>query len=124
MSYSISELSKEFDLTPRTLRHYEDLGLVAPKRKRLKRLYSKKDHARIELICRGKRLGFTLDEIKEFLSLYNVKDQQVNQMSYLLGRCKEKLVRLEVQKEDIDQTLSELSGIKIKIEKYLNKSRK
>ena len=122
MSYTISDLAKEFEVTPRTLRHYEELDLLAPKRDGTSRVYSKKDYAKIALICRGKRLGFSLDEIKEFLSLYHMKDYQVNQMSFLRNKCVEKLDRLEVQKKDIDQTLYELKDIQAKIETYLKTS--
>jgi len=123
MHYTISDLAKAFDLTPRTLRHYEELTLLSPKRDGTNRIYSKQDYAKIALICRGKRLGFSLEEIKEFLNLYDVNDHQVNQMSYLLEKCEDKLARLQVQKQDINRTLSELTDIKSQIESYLKTSR-
>ena len=79
-TYSIRQLSKEFDVTARALRFYEDKGLISPERKGQTRLYSPRDRARLQLILRGKRLGFSLVEIHEILDLYTPKDHGAAQM--------------------------------------------
>lgn len=106
--YSISQLAAEFGLTPRTIRFYEDEKLLAPKRVGLNRVYSHRDRARLILICRGKRLGFSLAEIKEFLDLYDVDSARVGQASYALKRAHERIAALEAQQRDLEQTLAEL----------------
>ena len=79
-TYSITELCREFSVTPRTLRFYEQKGLLAPARRGWTRLFSYRDRARLQLILRGKRVGFSLEEIKEMLDLYNLKDGQLTQL--------------------------------------------
>src|SRR5262249_53367270 len=79
-TYSITELCREFDVTPRTLRFYEQKVLLAPARRGWTRLFSYRDRARLQLILRGKKVGFSLEEIKEMLDLYNLKDGQLTQL--------------------------------------------
>jgi DNA-binding transcriptional MerR regulator len=106
--YAIGDLAREFDVTLRTLRFYEDKGLVNPRRDGLNRLYSRRDRARLKLVLMGKRVGFSLTEIKDMLDLYDLRDGQVAQLKVALGRFNEQIAVLERQKKDIEQALSEL----------------
>ena len=107
-SYSIADLAAEFRVTARTLRHYEDAGLISPAREGQARIYSAADHARLAWIMRGKRVGFSLAEIAEMLNLYDLGDGRVEQRRVTLKRCRERLAALENQREDIDETIAEL----------------
>lgn len=118
-TFSISELAEEFRVTPRTIRFYEDQGLLAPTRDGLNRIYSHRDRARLTLICRGKRLGFSLAEIKDFLDLYDVDDRQIEQMRFALAHGRERIASLEVQLADVQQTLSELRALESQIVEHL-----
>jgi len=106
--YSIRDLSDEFDITPRALRFYEDKGLIAPERKGLQRIYNRRDKARISLILRGKRLGFSLAEIRDWLDLYELQDGQVAQAQRLLDASHGRMDALVQQREDIEATIQEL----------------
>jgi len=110
-TYTIRELTKELRVTARTLRHYEDQKLIAPGRRGLTRLYSFEDRARIMIILRGRRLGFTLREMREVLRMYDFKDSQ-SQAEMLAARKKfrERVEQLEQQKRDIDEALRQLTG--------------
>ena len=106
--YSIGELSKEFDVTLRTLRFYEDKGLLNPNRRGTTRLYSRRDRSRLNLIQMGKRVGFSLDQIKEMLDLYDLGDAQVPQLKVALTRFEEQISRLKQQRIDIDRVIDEM----------------
>ena len=118
-SFTISELAAEFGLTPRTIRFYEDEGLVSPGRSGMNRVYSRRDRARLELICRGKRLGFSLAEVKEFLDLYNRDQRQIEQMKYAASLARQRIESLEIQLEDVKQTLTDLRRIEKEMVDYL-----
>lgn len=118
-SFTISELAAEFGLTPRTIRFYEDEGLISPGRSGMNRVYSRRDRARLELICRGKRLGFSLAEVKEFLDLYNRGPLQIEQMRYAAGLARQRIESLEQQLEDVKQTLTDLRRIEEEMVDYL-----
>ncbi|WP_343716401.1 MerR family DNA-binding transcriptional regulator [Inquilinus sp.] len=120
-SYSIGDLAAAFDITPRSIRFYEDEGLLSPERAGLTRIYSHRDRARLALICRGKRLGFSLAEIKEFLDLYDRDHGQVGQMSYFLGRARARRAALETQLVDVQQTIEDLKGIEDEIVTFLKR---
>ncbi len=107
--FTISDLSSEFSLTTRTLRFYETRGLLDPKRRGQTRLYSRRDRARLKLILQGKRVGFSLSEIKEMLDLYDLKDGQTTQLRVSLKRFKERIVDLERQKENIEEAITDLN---------------
>lgn len=109
MQYTISDLAQEFDITPRTLRFYEDKGLIAPARIGQKRLYAARDHARLRLIMRGKRVGFSLTEIGEMLDLYDRNDNQVGQLTTTLDQCRHKISLLTRQQRDLEATVAELT---------------
>ncbi len=106
--YTISQLAQEFGLTPRTIRFYEDEGLLTPERSGTSRVYSHRDRARLILICRAKRLGFSVADIKEFLDLYTVDADGSTQLAYILKRARERIAALERQRGDVEQMLSEL----------------
>ena len=107
--FTISDLSSEFTVTTRTLRFYEARGLLGPRRRGQTRLYSRRDRARLKLILQGKRVGFSLNEIKEMLDLYDLKDGQTTQLQVSLKRFKERIRDLERQKEDIEEAITDLN---------------
>jgi DNA-binding transcriptional MerR regulator len=106
--WSIGELSREFGATPRALRFYEDKGLLSPARDGLNRHYSARDRARLQLILRGKRVGFSLIEIREMLDLYDLGDGQRAQMRRTLEKYLEQIELLKRQREDIEGAIAEL----------------
>ena len=107
-TYSIKELACDFGVTPRTLRHYEDQGLISPERQGQNRIYSAEDRVRLAWILRGKRVGFSLSEIGEMLDLYNVGDGRETQRAVTADRCRERIRALEAQRDDINATIEEL----------------
>jgi DNA-binding transcriptional MerR regulator len=108
-TYTIRQLTKEFDVTARTLRFYEDEGLIAPERRGQTRIYGSRDRARIILILRGRRVGFSLAEIREILDLYDTHhDGGVTQTLHARKKFEEQLHKLERQKVDIEDSLGEL----------------
>lgn len=107
-SFSISDLCAEFDVTPRALRFYEDEGLIGPERRGTQRIYSHRDRARLAWILRGKRVGFSLGDIKEMIDLYDVGDGRSTQKQVTLARCEDRIQVLENQKRDIDEHIAEL----------------
>ena len=110
-TYSISELAKEFALTTRAIRFYEDLKLLTPERAGATRVYGERERVRIKLILRGKRLGLSLAEIGELLDLYEVARNERAQLSKFLALLADRRARLLQQKEDIDATLAEIDGV-------------
>lgn len=108
--FSISDLCAEFDVTPRALRFYEDEGLIAPERRGTQRIYSHRDRARLAWILRGKRVGFSLAEIKEMIDLYDIGDGRRVQRQVTLERCRDRIALLERQKGDIDAAIAELQA--------------
>lgn len=109
--YTVNQLAEELGVTPRTLRFYEDKGLLSPNRQGNNRVYDKRDRARMKLILRGKRLGFSLAEIAEYLDLYKIDGSGVEQLRVLLRRVRERRGVLERQREDLEATVAELADI-------------
>ncbi|MEP3232230.1 MAG: MerR family DNA-binding transcriptional regulator [Hyphomicrobiales bacterium] len=109
MAFTIGDLAKEFDVSLRTLRFYEDKNLIHPRRDGVTRIYSRRDRARLKLVLMGKRVGFSLKEIKEMLDLYDLKDGQSTQLKVSLKRFNEQIALLEKQKQDVEQAIGELS---------------
>ena len=107
-SYTIQELAKEFKLTSRTLRFYGSKDLLQPTRAGVTRVFSHRDRGRLILILRGKRLGFSLAEIKEMLDLYDHDDGQVEQLRVTLEKSRRRIKELESQREDIDAAVVDL----------------
>lgn len=106
--YAIGELCEAFGVTPRALRFYEDERLIAPERRGTSRFYSDRDRARLSWILRGKRVGFSLNEIRELLDLYDLGDHRQTQRRVTIERCRQRIEALRRQKDDIDATISEL----------------
>ena len=107
-SLTIREMSEEFDVTARTLRFYEAKELLFPIREGQKRLYTKRDRARLKLIVKGKRFGFSLEEIRQLLDLYDMGDQQQTQLVKTYELAKERLKQLELQHYEHGETNKEL----------------
>ncbi len=111
IKYSISDLSKEFDITTRSIRFYEDQGLIAPTRKGQTRVYNQKDKVRLKLILRGKRLGFSLAETGRLFELYDVDKSSATQLNSILNLINDKKNDLKQQLEDINTVLVELNNL-------------
>ena len=108
-TWSIAQVADEFGVTHRTVRHYEDLGLISPERRGTTRVYHRRDRTRLGLILRGKRLGFPLEEIRTIIDLYDVPRGRRSQLEYVLGQIVDRRADLEQRRRDIDAALSELS---------------
>ena len=107
-SYTITDLSTEFDVTARALRFYEDEGLIAPSRRGIARIYSKRDRARLAWILRAKRVGFSLSDIRELIDLYDVGDGRKTQREVTIDKCRGRIGLLKQQRADIDHSIDEL----------------
>jgi len=109
--YSVTELAKDLGVTARALRFYEDKGLIEPRRIGNTRVYTHRDRGRLVLIMRGKRLGFSLREIREWLDLYEAGPGQRQQMEALVATAGERIAALKQQRRDIEATIAELKDI-------------
>lgn len=109
--YTVPELADDLGITPRTIRFYEQKGLVNPQRAGTTRVYTRQDRARLQIILRGKRLGFSLKEIADYLDLYHADPTQAEQIKMLIGRVRERISDLEEQRQVLDVTLDELREI-------------
>ena len=111
ITYAIGELAKEFDITTRSIRFYEDQGLITPTRRGQTRIYSQRDKVRLKLILRGKRLGFSLAETGRLFELYDVDKTSATQLKTIMELIAEKKNDLSQQLEDIKIVLIELSNL-------------
>lgn len=110
-TWTISELADEYAVTLRTLRHYEDLGLLSPERRGTARVFHHRDRIRLELILRGRRLGFSLDQIATIVNMYDEQPGERGQLEYLLDQIEDRREELEQRRRDIDETLAELDEV-------------
>ena len=122
-TYSISELAKEFDITTRSIRFYEDQGLLTPQRQGQTRIYSKRDRVRLKLILRGKRLGFSLAETGQLFELYDADKSSVTQLTTMLQLIELKKTELHQQLDDIKVVLMELITVEKRCRDTLTEAR-
>ena len=107
-SWTIRQIADEFGVTHRTVRHYEDLGLVTPERRGTTRVYHRRDRTRLGLILRGKRLGFPLEEIRTIIDLFDAPRGRRTQLEYVLGQIDERRADLEQRLRDVQDAIAEL----------------
>jgi DNA-binding transcriptional MerR regulator len=119
-TWSITDLASEYDVTLRTIRHYEDLGLIAPERRGTSRVFHPRDRVRLALILRGKRLGFSLDEIATIVNMYDAEPGEAGQLRYLLDQIARRREELEQRRRDIEETLAELAEVEQRCQQELN----
>lgn len=119
---SAPELANRLEISARALRFYESKGLITPNRVGNTRVYNHKDYARLQLILRGKRLGFSLADIREFLDLYDADPTQRSQLRLLQQKVSDQIQRLQNQRVDLDRTLTELIEIQQVTEQALTRS--
>lgn len=110
--YGIGELAEELGISQRAVRFYEAKGLLKPRRVGANRVYDRRDRARLKLILRGKRLGFSLQEIAEYLDLYDEDPEQILQVRHLFNKVEQAIEDLKRKRDDIDSTLAELASIR------------
>ena len=122
-TYAIGELAKEFEVTSRTLRLYEEEGLLKPQRAGTRRIYSERNRVRLRLILRGKRLGWSLSEIKELFDLYDSSHGEEAQLELMLAKLEQRREMLETQKRDIENALEDLERIVGNAQNALNQIR-
>jgi DNA-binding transcriptional MerR regulator len=117
--FSISELAREFEVTTRAIRFYEDEKLLTPGRNGRQRVYSARDRVRLKLILRGKRLGFSLNEVREIIDMYDLDSGEAGQLRYFLEQINHRRKSLQQQRDDIDLTLKELDLIESQCQRRL-----
>jgi DNA-binding transcriptional MerR regulator len=122
--YSVSQLARQLGVTARTIRFYEDKGLVNPSRAGTTRVYTPRDRARLMLILRGKRLGFSLREIKDYLDLYDIDPTQHVQVRQLLVAVRKRVAKLQEQRAALEQSLAELGDIERQAEIAIRQAQK
>jgi len=120
---SIGDLAREFDVTPRTIRFYEDEGLLSPRREGSRRIYSKRDQVRLRLILRGKRLGFSLADVREMLELYDSAPDERQQLEKFVASLSARRAQLERQRAEIDEALGEIRAFERQSRKLLSAAR-
>jgi DNA-binding transcriptional MerR regulator len=123
-TWSIAELAAEYDVTLRTIRFYEDRGLLTPERRGTVRVYHPRDKVRLGLILRGKRLGFSLDEIATIVDMYDAEPGEEGQLVYLLDQITTRRADLEQRRQDIEETLHELAEVEARCEADLKALRR
>jgi DNA-binding transcriptional MerR regulator len=122
-TWTIAEIAEQFGVTHRTVRHYEDLGLISPERRGTTRVYHRRDRTRLNLILRGKRLGFPLEEIRTIIDMYDEQPGEAGQLTYLLGQIGERRAELERRRQDIEDSLAELADLERRCEADLRARR-
>ncbi len=122
-TWTIREIADEFDVTHRTVRHYEDLGLISPERRGTTRIYHRRDRTRLALILRGKRLGFPLEEIRTIIDLYDRPRGKASQLEYVLAQIDERRHDLEQRRRDLEDALAELDEFERRCQADLDRLR-
>src|SRR6476646_1409622 len=122
-TWSIAQIAEEFGVTHRTVRHYEELGLISPERRGTARVYHRRDRTRLNLILRGKRLGFPLEEIRKIVDMYDEQPGEAGQLTYLLGPIGDRRAELERRRQDIEDSLTELADLERRCEDDLRSLR-
>ncbi len=123
-TYTIGELAREFDITPRSIRFYEEQGLMSPERTGQNRIYCNKDRVRLKLILRGKRLGFSLAEVKTLFELYDTHNNSAAQLETMLELTEQKRAVLHQQLEDIQMLMNELDEVEARCREELAEIKK
>jgi DNA-binding transcriptional MerR regulator len=118
-TFRIRDLAREFGVTARALRFYEECGLLSPRRAGQERIYSRRDRARLKLVLLGKRVGFSLEEIRGMLDLYDLGDGQATQLNVAAKRFREQIAQLKTQRLDIDKAIAELERVTEIVERRL-----
>ena len=118
-TYTIGEMCEAFSVTPRTLRFYESKELLYPRRVGQKRLFTKSDRARLKLILQGKRFGFSLEEIRQLLELYNIDDQQTTQLTRTFELGIERLAAMKAQRDELNHAIEDLGEQLVWVENAL-----
>jgi DNA-binding transcriptional MerR regulator len=121
-TWTITELASEFGVTLRTIRHYEDVGLIAPERRGTGRLFHARDRIRLQLILRGKRLGFSLPEIRTIVNMYDEQPGEAGQLRYLIEQIDVRRAELEQMRRDIDETMTELDRVEARCREDLRRA--
>jgi DNA-binding transcriptional MerR regulator len=116
----IGDMAKSFGVTLRALRFYEDKGLISPKRDGSTRLYTRRDKARLKLILLGRKVGFSLRDVKQMMDLYDPNGTNIKQLRLTLEKSERQLTRLQKQRAAIDEALSELSDMMTEVRKQLS----
>ncbi len=122
-TWSIAQVAAEFGVTHRTVRHYEDLGLISPERHGTRRVFHRRDRTRLALILRGKRLGFPLEEIRTIIDLYDAPRGKTSQLEYAIAQARIRRVDLEERRRDIDESLAELAAFEASCQADLDRLR-
>ena len=121
-TFAIGELAEEFKITTRSIRFYEARGLLSPSRSGIARCFTRRDRARLNLILRGKNLGFTLEDIGQYLALYDEDPSQIAQTTLLLEKVERHIADLEQKRIDLDRSLAELTDIRARCQTFLSAS--
>lgn len=120
-TWTIAELAGDFDISLRTIRHYEDVGLLSPERRGSRRVFWNRDRIRLALVLRGRRLGFSLDEIARIVNMYDEQPGEAGQLEYLLDQIAVRRSELEQRRRDIEETLAELALVERRCRHYLSR---
>ena len=118
-TFAISDLAREFEITPRTIRFWEDQGILAPQREGSKRIFTRRDRARLKMALRGKRLGLSLAEIKDLIGMYSSTEDETPQLLECLRIMEKRRLALEQQREDIEAMLAEISQFETQCQQEL-----
>lgn len=122
-TWTIADLAEEYDVTLRTIRHYEEVGLLSPERRGTTRVFRPRDRVRLELVLRGRRLGFSLDEIARIVNMYDEQPGEAGQLEYLIEQIRGRRAELEQRRRDIEETLAELDEVERRCHEDLGRLR-